>query len=174
MSQSPLTVDALLARNARIAATTHRPLLNELTAPARILVLTCADPRVLPADFLGLAPGEAMIYRSSAGHPHHLLIEMAGVSALLEVAEIMIVHHTDCGASRFQDPDIRAELTRRAPHRKAELEAQSFGAFTDFEESVREDVKLVRDYDLLTEQARKNTRGFIFDLKTGLLKEVTV
>ena len=47
-----------------------------------------------------------------------------------------------------------------------------FGTFTDNEKSVREDVRLVKESDLFTEESRKNTRGFIFDLKTGLLNPV--
>ena len=178
MAEGAPTIDALVARNKRIAATAHRPLplLRELPAPAPALtlVLTCADPRLEPAAFLGLGPGEAVVFRSVAGHPDHLLTEMAGISAFMDIAELMVVHHSDCGASHFKDPSLRTELTRRAPARMEELAATSFGAFTDFEESVREDVRLVRNCDLFTEQVRKNTRGFLFDLKTGLLNEVTV
>ena len=96
-SSSPLTVDALLQRNEAIAtSSTHQPLpyISELKTQPRILLVTCADPRLFPERFLGLAPGEVLFYRTTGGRIGPLLRVIAGMTAFAPIAEVMIVQHT--------------------------------------------------------------------------------
>src|SRR5579859_7291401 len=71
----------------------------------RLLVITCLDPRVDPAHFLGLALSDAMVVRNVGGRVTAEVIEdVAFISQLAEGAlpdgplfEVAVIHDTQCG-----------------------------------------------------------------------------
>ena len=75
------------------------------------LIVTCLDARVDPAHFFGLELGAAL--------------------------EVAIVHHTDCGTSRFANPQVRQRLGQAARTGEAVIERL---ASTDPQTSVAEDL----------------------------------
>ena len=84
---------------------------------------------------------------------------------LLGTREIVVVHHTDCGMLTFTDPDLRRKV-------KTELGQDAdfpFHSFSDLEQSVRDDVAALRASPFLL---RVPVRGFVYDVKTGRLREV--
>ena len=62
-------------------------------AMPKILIITCADPRCVPEQLLGLRGAEAAVFRNVCGHVgaemHHIL----ALDTLINFNEIMIVHH---------------------------------------------------------------------------------
>ena len=62
----------------------------------------------------------------------------------------------------------------RRPAKKPEIEAWDTPAFggKSIAESVKDDVELVQRDELLSETLRKGTKGFVFDIKTGVVNEV--
>jgi carbonic anhydrase len=40
------------------------------------------------------------------------------------------------------------------------------------EESVREDVRLLKEQNFVRQELRDNVKGYVYDIKTGKLKEV--
>ena len=85
----------------------------------------------------------------------------------LGTREMMIVHHTDCGLARLEEDEFRAHLATFAGYRPT----WSVQAFKDPHDSVRESLRRVRDSPFLLHTDA--VRGFIFDVKTGLLEEVS-
>ncbi|OCL02869.1 hypothetical protein AOQ84DRAFT_421415 [Glonium stellatum] len=155
------------------------PLLAELKAmglPAprkdRILVITCADHRSVPEDFLRLQTRDAvLVMRNVCGHVEPILTGILALDYFVKFSDILIIHHTDCGASHFKEADIRAELKARAPGH-AEVDTMEFGAINDIEQSVRDDIRVLRISPFIKKELAERTVGFVYNLKTGLLYPV--
>ena len=76
--------------------------------------------------------------------------------------EFMIINNTKCGMLTFKDEELAAR-TPVVPAR--------FLAFTDLEENVREQIRKVRSHPWIPENLP--VRGFIYDVDTGSLTEVS-
>lgn len=85
---------------------------------------------------------------------------------LLETREIVLVHHSDCGLQRVNEPAFRGELAREV----GEEPPYSFGAFTDLDMAVRAAIVRVREHRFLRRPT--HVRGFVYDVTTGDLREV--
>ena len=123
-------VQTLVDRNLEFASSFNQ---GDLAIMPRLstLVLTCVDARVDPAHFLGLELGDAVVMRNVGGRVTDDVIAHIGIlqglgtkfagsdSFALEVA---IVHHTDCGASRFTNPQLRQMLGKAAGTGEAAIE----------------------------------------------------
>ena len=77
------------------------------------VVLTCLDARVDPAHLFDLRLGDALVIRNAGGRVNPGVVTDLAVLGLLAAAlpgdkattqELVILHHTDCGMSRFADP----------------------------------------------------------------------
>jgi len=142
--------------------------------PARKLaVVACMDARLIVSQILGLKAGDALIIRNAGGIvtedvlrsliiSHHLGGTQGGTQ------EIIIINHTDCGMLRFKDEELRAALQKQTG--TAVVAPAAFHAFTNLEENVRQQIQKVRAHPWVPKQI--SVRGFIYDVKTGRLKEV--
>ena len=87
---------------------------------------------------------------------------------LLGTREIVVIHHTDCGMLTFSDAKLReklrAELGGNADH-------IAFLPFGDLEESVRDDVKLLKAESLVLNVP---VTGYTYDVRSGKLKKIEV
>ena len=79
----------------------------------------------------------------------------------------MIVHHTDCGLARYEE-DVPGPAGQFAGYRPS----WSVQAFKDPHDSVRESLRRIRDSPFILHHTDK-VRGFIFDVESGLLEEVS-
>jgi carbonic anhydrase len=81
----------------------------------RLFVITCMDPRVDPAHFLGLELSDAMVVRNGAGRvTPEVIDDVAFIGQLAESAvpdgplfEVAVIHHTQCGSGALADDDFR-------------------------------------------------------------------
>lgn len=158
-------VEEFLEANARYAAQFskgHLPM-----PPARkVAVLACMDARLDPARALGLEEGDAHVIRNAGGRATDALRSLIISQQLLGTREVVVVHHTDCGMLTFRDADLRGKL-------KAELGQDAdfpFLSFSDLEQSVRDDVAALKASPFLLDVP---IRGFVYDVKTGRLKEIS-
>ena len=67
---------------------------------------------------------------------------------------------------------VRNILSERVPEKAAEIKALEFGAYTSYEDSVREDLDILKADPLIRKELAKNLVGFVYDIKTGLLTPV--
>lgn len=160
----------LLAANERYAATFDKG--NLPRPPVRkVAILTCLDARIMPAQALGLEPGDANVIRNAGGRAADAIRSLVISTRLLGTREIIVMHHNDCGLSAFSNDQIRAriaeDLGEEAANAAQELD---FLPFTDLEQSVREDVGLIRNSPLIGEDI--SVHGFIYDVRTGKLNPV--
>src|SRR5204863_1310684 len=136
--------------------------------PGRHLaVVACMDARLNVYALLGLQEGEAHVIRNAGGVITEDVIRSLAISQrLLGTNEVILVHHTDCGMLTFTDDAVKRQIqddTGIKPRFALE-------AFPDLDEDVRQSVARIRESPFIP---HKNIRGFVFDVGTGRLNEVT-
>ncbi|MBS9535362.1 carbonic anhydrase [Mycobacterium sp. M1] len=158
--------DEYLANNAAYARGFSGPL---PMPPARhVAVVACMDARLDVYRALGIREGEAHSIRNAGGVITDDTIRSLAISQrLLGTREIILIHHTDCGMLTFTDDDFKRailEETGIRPPWAAE-------AFPDPVQDVRQSLRRVEASPFLTQT--ESPRGFVFDVATGRLEEVT-
>ena len=68
----------------------------------------------------------------------------------------------------FKDEDLRSKLQKQTG--TAAVSPVAFHAFSNLEENVRQQIQKVKSHPWVPKQI--SVRGFIYDVKTGKLKEV--
>jgi carbonic anhydrase len=146
--------------------------LGHLTAPAarKLAVVACMDARLTVEQMLGLKTGDAQIIRNAGGIiTEDALRSLVIAHHLLGTEAIMIIEHTDCGMLTFRDEELLERLKKQtgvaadAPGR--------FFAFRNLEENIRRQVQKVKSHPWIPWQVP--IRGFLYDVRTGRLSEVT-
>ena len=158
--------DELLANNARYAEQFTGPL---PLAPAKgVAVVACMDARLNVYALLGLADGQAHVIRNAGGVITDDEIRSLAISQrLLGTREIILIHHSDCGMLTFTDDSFKRAIqddTGIKPPWAAE-------AFEDLEEDVRQSKARIAASPFIPH--RDAIRGFVFDVATGALNEVS-
>ena len=134
----------------------------------KVAIVTCMDSRLHVAQALGLALGDAHILRNAGGRVTDDMIRSLVISQQqLGTREIVVLHHTDCGAKTFTNPEFHEQLQHDLG---VDVSDKDFLPFTDIEESVREDVQLLKDSPLIPEDVIIN--GAVYDVDTGRMTEV--
>ncbi len=158
-------IDDLLASNARYAAAFSSPLPDKPTA--RLAVVACMDARLNVYGALGLAEGEAHVIRNAGGVITDDAIRSLAISQrLLGTTEIALIHHTRCGMMTFTDDQFRAAIEADTGIRPP-WAAEAFG---DLDGDVRQSIARIKASPFVPHADK--VRGFVFDVDTGLLREV--
>src|SRR5213082_424543 len=137
--------------------------------PAKhVAVLACMDARLNPYGILGLQEGDAHVIRNAGGVVTDDEIRSLAISQrLLGTEEIILVHHTDCGMLTFSDDQFRRSIQDETGI-KPEWAAE---AFDDLETDVRQSIARIKSSPFIPH--KDNVRGFVYDVRTGRLREVT-
>ncbi|MGT2960288.1 beta-class carbonic anhydrase [Streptococcus caballi] len=144
--------------------TAHLP----IKPKTRVAIVTCMDSRLHVAPALGLALGDAHILRNAGGRVTDDVIRSLVISQQqLGTREIVVLHHTDCGAQSFTNEDFAAQLQQDLG---VDVEGQDFLPFTDVEASVREDVDILRQSPLIPNDV--TISGAVYDVDTGRITVV--
>ncbi|MDP7705414.1 MULTISPECIES: carbonic anhydrase [unclassified Mycobacterium] len=159
--------DDYLANNANYASSFQGPL--PLPPSKHVAVLACMDARLDVYRALGINEGESHVIRNAGGVATDDAIRSLAISQrLLGTKEIILIHHTDCGMLTFTDDEFKRgiqEETGVKPPWAAE-------AFPDIAEDVRQSLRRIENSPFVTKH--ESLRGFIFDVATGKLEEVTL
>jgi carbonic anhydrase len=140
-----------------------------------LFVITCLDPRVDPAYFLGLELGDAIILRNGGGRvTPEAISNIAFVSLLAERAvpegplfEVAVIHHTQCGAGALADDDLRHAYAERIGEDESDLREY---AVLDPAATVVTDVDRLRAAEAISPRVRVS--GHVYDVATGLIETV--
>lgn len=136
----------------------------------KLAVVTCMDCRLHVSKLLGLELGDAHIIRNAGGIVTEDVLRSLIVSChIAETQEVMIINNTKCGMLTFKDEDLTARLQQETG--KVPVAPARFYAFTDLEENVHEQIRKVRSHPWIPESIP--VRGFIYDVDTGRLSEVS-
>ena len=149
-------------------------------------ILTCMDARLDPAQYAGLAEGDAHVIRNAGGRASDDAIRSLVISyKLLGTREWFVIHHTDCGMETFTDEVMRKLL--RSSLKTASVDASgwhdagggsgspegehiSWLTIPNQAQSVLEDVQRIRNHPLVPGSIP--IYGYIYDVKSGKLVEV--
>ena len=163
-------VDAVLERNGEYAERYTHAGLPGRPPRLKLAVLTCLDCRLHVPELLGLELGDAHILRNAGGIVTEDVLRSLIVSYHVGgTRELMIINNTKCGMLTFKDEDLASRL--RSETGKVPVIPARFFAFTDLEENVREQIRKVRSHPWIPESL--GVRGFIYDVDTGRLVEVS-
>jgi carbonic anhydrase len=156
-----LAANEIYARNHELRKLTPRP-------ERKLAVLTCMDTR-LSIRTLGLKIGDAHIIRNAGGIVTEDSLRSLVVSHhLLGTEEIMVINHTDCGLMQSNEDDLRTRIQNRTG--TAAVSPAFFYTFRNIEENVRHQLQKLRTHPWIPE--KMVVRGFVYDVTSGLLREV--
>ena len=159
--------DELIANAERYASTFDK---GDLPLPPakHVAVVACMDARLNPYGLLGLSEGDAHIIRNAGGVITDDEIRSLSISQrLLGTEEIVLIHHTDCGMLTFTD-DAFKQAVQDDVGIKPEWAAE---AFKDLDEDVRQSVARITASPFIPNKS--SVRGFVYEVETGKLREVT-
>ncbi len=160
-------IDELLRNNERYASSFDK---GDLPIPPakRVAVLTCMDARLSPFVMLGLEEGDAHIIRNAGGVVTDDEIRSLVISQrLLGTQEIMLIQHTGCGMLTFSDDEVKQQIHEDVgikPHFALE-------SFSDLDENVRQSIARIKTSPFIPN--KENIRGFVYEVETGRLREVS-
>lgn len=158
--------DDLLANNVAYASTFSGPL--PLPPSKHVAVVACMDARLNVYGALGLKEGEAHVIRNAGGVITDDEIRSLTISQrLLGTKEIILIHHTDCGMLTFTDDGFKADVEKDTGIRPS----WAAEAFADEAEDVRQSLRRIQQSPFIPH--KNSVRGFVFDVATGLLKEIS-
>jgi carbonic anhydrase len=158
--------DELLASNEAYAASFDK---GDLPLPParKIAIVACMDARLNPYGALGLQEGDAHVIRNAGGVVTDDEIRSLAISQrLLGTEEIVLIHHTDCGMLTFTDDAFKQSILEETGI-KPEWAAESFD---DLDTDVRQSIARIKASPFIPRT--DNVRGFVYDVKTGRLREV--
>lgn len=176
-------IDDILKYNERfVAEKAYEPFMTDKFPAKGLAVLTCMETRLteLLPKALGLRNGDAKIIKNAGG-----LILSETDSAIrsllvgiyeLGVREVMVVHHSTCGACHMSYEEFKPHMLERGIPEDTLSEWEAKGVadwlegFHDTEASVRRTVAAVKNHPLVPKDVI--VRGFIIDSVTGGLTEI--
>jgi carbonic anhydrase len=137
--------------------------------PAKgVAVVACMDARLDVHKILGIEEGDAHVIRNAGGVITDDEIRSLAISQrLLGTSEIILIHHTDCGMLTFTDDELKQQIHEDVgikPHFPME-------SFSDLEEDVRQSIARIQASPFIPQ--KDTVRGFVYEVETGRLREVT-
>lgn len=161
------SADELISRNLRYADGFHDSDL-QVEPKRQLAVVACMDSRIDTFAVLGLGNGDAHIIRNAGGIITDDVIRSLCLSQrFLGTREIILIHHTDCGLQKVDEPAFREELVE-------ELGVKPWWSLETFDDpyaDVRQSVK--RLYMTPFIRHKDHIRGFVYDVEDGILREAT-
>ncbi|MBT2422893.1 carbonic anhydrase [Streptomyces sp. ISL-22] len=157
--------DRLVEANERYAAAFTDPGMDARPV-LRVAVVACMDARLDLHAALGLELGDCHTIRNAGGVVTDDVIRSLTISQRkLGTRSIVLIHHTGCGLEAITE-DFRTELEMEVGQRPA----WAVEAFRDVDQDVRQSMQRLRTSPFLMHT--DDVRGFVFDVRAGLLREI--
>lgn len=165
-------LETALARNRAFAAAgAHQG--ASVFPNLRLFVVTCLDPRVDPAHFLGLELSDAMVVRNVGGRvTTEVINDIAFIAQIVEnvipdgpLFEVAVIHHTQCGAGALADDAFRRRYAERIGTEESVLREH---AVLDPARTVEVDVQRIRSAPAIPSTVVVS--GHVYDVVTGLVR----
>jgi carbonic anhydrase len=167
-------IDPALERNRAFAAAGGQQ--GAVVFPnLQLFVITCLDPRVDPAHFLGLSLSDAIVVRNVGGRvTPEVINDVAFIGQIAEnvlpdgpLFEVAVIHHTQCGSAALVDDKFRRDYAERIGAQESALRER---AVLDPAATVTYDVERLRS--ALPISPRVRVSGHVYDVVTGLVETV--
>ena len=150
----------------------------------KVAIVSCMDTRLtelLPMA-LGIKNGDAKIIKYAGGvisHPFGSAMRSLLIGIYeLDVKEILVIGHTDCGARHTDSKKIIEKMKQRGIEQKNidlvkyyGIDFDSWlGGFKDLDLSIKNSVELIRNHPFVPEEIM--IHGLVIDSVTGELRKV--
>lgn len=136
-------------------------------AAAGVAIVTCMDSRIDPLRMVGLAPGDAKIFRNPGGRVTDAALEALVLCAhLLNVNRVLVIPHTRCAMSSSTERELHEKVAASAG---VDATWQRFHVVEDQLVSLADDVAKVRTHPLIRDKV--TVGGFLYNVDTGLLHQ---
>ena len=160
-------IDEILAHNEEYANQFRKGSLP-MPPAKQLAAVVCMDARLETGALLKLVEGDAHVIRNAGGVVTDDVIRSLTISQrLLGTREIMLIHHTDCGMLTFTDDDLKQQILDDIGIKPA----FAMEAFSDLEADVRQSLGRVMASPFIPN--KDEVRGFVYDVASGHLHEVT-
>ena len=176
-------IDDILKYNRQfVSEKAYEPFITDKYPAKKLAILTCMDTRltVLLQEALGLRNGDAKIIKNAGGiiptETDTAIRSLLVAIYELGVNEVMVIHHSTCGACHMSYEEFRPHMLERGIPEETlrEWEGRGIGpcleGFHDTEASVRRTVEAIVNHPLVPKDV--TVRGFIIDSVTGELTEI--
>ncbi|KZV92463.1 carbonic anhydrase [Exidia glandulosa HHB12029] len=162
MSNYPADVEVLDAESQR-----NVPAVPE---GARVIIVTCMDCRIDVWATFRLQPRQAHVLRNAGGRVKDAFRSIILSQHFVQPTEpgsteVWVVHHTGCGMKGTTNADFREDLTKIYPTHEAcinDIDFLPIAPGMSLEDSVRADVKWLKDQPLLREGT--TVKGYIYHI----------
>ena len=160
--------------------------------PMKTMVIHCFDPRAaeipqaIAAHFPDeVYPGENVLdeagnrightrtlfaVSNAGGRAFSALQSVATMEYLFHVQNVIVVHHSFCGATGFRPEQLLEHFHDHHHADLAPLIEKGSEAIMNFEESIKHDVALLRSSPAVPKSV--NLYGFFYDINSGKLTEI--
>ena len=163
-------INKILEANQKYAQTFTQGGMPGRPTRLRLAVIACMDCRLHVSKLLGLELTDAHIIRNAGGIVTEDVLRSMIVSCnIAGTQEVMVINNTKCGMRTFKGEELAAKLQKETG--KAIDAPARFYAFSDLEENVRQQMRKVRSHPWIPDSII--VRGFIYDVDTGRLSEVS-
>jgi carbonic anhydrase len=160
--------DELLANNESYVAGFGDKAELPLPPGRKTAVVACMDARLNVYGALGLKEGDAHVIRNAGGVVTDDAIRSLAISQrLLGTEEIILIHHTDCGMLTFHDDDFKASIEQDTGIRPA----WAAEAFSDLDSDIKQSIARIKASPFIPHKS--SVRGFVYEVETGKLREVS-
>ncbi|MDJ0949582.1 MAG: carbonic anhydrase [Alphaproteobacteria bacterium] len=160
--------------------------------PLRTVIIYCFDPRAagipeaVAKEFGDVYPGEVVTDADgngigttttvlnvvvAGGRAMDALRSITVAQHLLGVENVVVVHHTHCGASSYTADGIIAAFKHEHGRDISDLYPRESVCITDYAASLEHDTRLIRTSP--GTPAHVNVYGYVYDIETGELTRVT-
>ncbi|KAJ2983203.1 hypothetical protein NQ176_g865 [Zarea fungicola] len=159
----------------QIAATMGNPSVDQMLEHNRVYAKNHQPSPYIQEMPNGLKPTaiiKTMEIRNGGGRVHGMLEYIVALDTLFEVQDIMIIHHSDCGATHLDKESLHQRVLALDGATQEDVENLWSPDYKDLKDSLHEDVALIREYRFIRPELKARTRGYKYDIKTGILSLV--
>ncbi len=157
--------DRLVEANTKYAAAFTDPGMDARPV-LKVAIVACMDARLDLHAALGLELGDCHTIRNAGGVVTDDVIRSLTISQrALGTRSVVLIHHTGCGLESLTE-EFRQDLENEVGQRPT----WAVESFRDVEQDVRQSMQRVRTSPFLLHT--DDIRGFVFDVQTGLLREI--
>jgi carbonic anhydrase len=169
-----MNIDKILTSNQKFVAD-QKPIEINVRPKKGLVIVTCMDARLVnflePA--LGLERGDASIIKNAGNTllDKELIRSLAIAVYALNIKEILVIGHSDCGMAVFKSEDIAEAMKRRGVNQESieKLDLDNWlGKYDDEKENVIQLVQQIKNSPIIPEEITVN--GLLIDVLSGKLE----
>ncbi|KIV77803.1 hypothetical protein PV11_09583 [Exophiala sideris] len=180
------SIEDIIERNKQYAETVYQPRPTLLALcnndmkryGPHLLVVACLDYRCNPYNVLGLKPYECAVIRNVSGRFHTAAAEIAALDTAFHLERIIILHHSNCGATHITKQDVLDKVRQDRPDFDAVGGIQLAGLEVrlpvreDNPIALREDLKAAKMCGFIRKELLNSVVGLYLDVDSGMVERI--